>query len=623
MPRYETRSSQFGLVSGNRQSSGDMALVVEPGGLFAPEVRKGQLYMVAEVDQDLARGHESCQMVIRTIRKQFYEDSSYSVTSALRKAISAANKALYQHNFGIMAQKRAFVGITCAVLKGNDLFIAQIAPTQAYVLADGKLRALPTNLSWNSSTGSATAFSKPAALGSSLSIEPEFYRAVLRPGDALLLCSSNLSRLLGREDVMRLLRQPDPANIVEGLLELCRQNALPEAHGVAVTAISPLSPAAQASPLSRSGMSERGALMLRAIGGWATRASGEAVLLFKGPVERGRRRRAASRREQERREAEQLAKLPEEPQRTPNPPPAPRPLNLGETLDERVELERQGRRGRLGAPQVRQREDGGLPPSAFLGEGGYVPPSAPERRIDLSDTPGMAALGRYARPLDSRTLTPDATLGERLAQPFARLAGAFASMGRRRRLQRPPPSAMPPRRREQGLSYRRQRPPFPWRLLLVLVLLVALLIVYGNNLLRENALQESQDKFAEAQRAVMAVREAPDDATAQLRLDAAAAVLNEVRPLLDQASSDNRRLYEELQREYERSLAAIQKLTYFDDLTEIARHPTAGGVFSSVVVPPPPQGITNTAAFELPTCWTRTPARSTGCREPAAHSSPS
>jgi len=197
MPAFETRSSQFGLVSGIRQTSSDMVLVAEPAGLFAPEARKGQLYIVAEADQDVARGRDACQLAGRTIRKLFYGDSSYSVTSALRKAISAANKALYEHNFSVSPAKRAVVGVTCAVIKGNDLYIAQILPAQAYVLSDGKLRAIPTVPAWSQPETGLSTFIKPGALGASLSVEPEFYRALLRPGDALLLCSSNLARLLG------------------------------------------------------------------------------------------------------------------------------------------------------------------------------------------------------------------------------------------------------------------------------------------------------------------------------------------------------------------------------------------------------------------------------------------
>src|ERR1044071_1938237 len=138
MPRYETRSTQFGLISGIRQPRSDMALVAEPAGLFTPEARKGQLYIIAEAEGDVARGRDACQLVIKTIRKLFYEDSSYSVTASLRKAIVASNKALYEHNFGVAATKRAVVGVTCAVVKGADLYIAQVLPAQAYVLAGGK-----------------------------------------------------------------------------------------------------------------------------------------------------------------------------------------------------------------------------------------------------------------------------------------------------------------------------------------------------------------------------------------------------------------------------------------------------------------------------------------------------
>src|SRR5262249_18283142 len=156
--------------------------------------------------------------------------------------------------------------------------------------------------------------------------------------------------------------------------------------------------------------------------------------------------------------------------------------------------EREERRTRLGAPAPRPHELGEPPPSLFLGEGGYIPsPSAAaERRIDLSDTPGMAALGRNARsPGVEPPLAP--TLGERLARPFSRLSGAFSGLGRRRRLRRPPPSAIRNMRRGQGLSYRRQRPPFPWQPLALIVVLVALLVLFGLNLSRESAQRQTDD----------------------------------------------------------------------------------------------------------------------------------
>jgi hypothetical protein len=598
MSAFETRSSQFGLVSGIRQTRSDLVLVAEPAGLFAPEARKGQLYIVAEADQDVARGRDACQLASRTIRKLFYGDSSYSVTSALRKAISAANKALYEHNFSVSPAKRAVVGVTCAVIKGNDLYIAQILPAQSYVLSDGKLRAIPTVPAWNQAESGSTAFIKPGALGASLSVEPEFYRALLRPGDALLLCSSNLARLLGPADVLRLLRAGDPAAIIDRLADFCKQNALTEAHSIAAAIRPPLSPAAQAAPLSRVGISERGLVALRRIGGWATRVTGDAALLVKGPAGRAQKRKTETRIEQARREEASLTELPEEPPHRPNPIASPRPLELGEPIEQRVARERQERRTRLGAAEPRPSEHGEPPPSMFLGEGGYLPSASSDRRIDLSDTPGMAALGRNARASGSQPpLEP--TLGERLSKPFARISSALGRIGRRRHLRRPPPSAIRNVRRGEGLSYRRQRPPFPWQPLLLTVSLVALLVLFGLNLSRESTARQTDDTLDRAEQAVNLVRHSPDEASAASRLEAAAAALTEVRSTgTVTATVENRRRYDELEREYERAVASIQRQTYFEDLSEVARHPIPGGLFASVVVPPPPQGITNTAAFE-------------------------
>src|SRR5262245_35136223 len=313
MPRNETRSSQLGLISGIGRPHSDMVLVAEPAALFAPEARKGQLYIVAEAEGDVARGRDACQIVLRAIRKVFYDDSSYSVTAALRKAIVAANKALYEHNFGVPSQKRAIVGVSCAVIKDEDLYLAQVLPGQAYLLAEGKLRALPTHSSWNPAQTGTTAFIKPGAIGSSLTVEPEFYRAVLRPGDMALLCSSNLARLLGRDDVLRLARLSDPESIADELLGLCKREGLADAHAIAMTLHAPLSPAAQAAPLSRAGVSERGRLALRAVGGWAARMTGEAALLVKGPAAREQIRKEATRRERAGREQAQLQQLPDEP----------------------------------------------------------------------------------------------------------------------------------------------------------------------------------------------------------------------------------------------------------------------------------------------------------------------
>jgi hypothetical protein len=592
MARYETRASQFGLVSGITQAASDMVLVAEPGRPFAPEARKGRLYVVAETDHDVSRGRDACQLICRTVRKHFYDDTSFSVTAALRKALVAANQALYQQNFGAPPQKRAFVGVTCVVVRGDDVYIAQVKPAQAYLMAEGKLRPLPGSASWRQGAERAPLV-KPNALGNSLTVEPEFFRAVLRPGDGLLLVSSNLGPLLDRESVMRLLRAAEPGDVTEGLVRLCKEHEVAEAHGLAVGVYTAFTSAARNAPLSRAGISERAWLAARGAGDLLARLGTEAALMVKGAAARGERRRSQSARDRDRAEQDRLTAPYEPPAFSPDPPPLPRPLNLGASVDEQVAAEQERRRWQVETLQDRPPELRRLTPSALLGESSFTM-HVQEAAIDVSDTPGMAALGREARPARS-TLPPDETPFGPRRTIFQRLAVSLNRNERRRR-KRPSPQAIT--RRQPGLSYRRQRPPFPWFLLLLLVSLVTVLFLYGTNLTRENVVRQADTSLVVAEQAVAAVRAAPDEGAARERLEAARVALADVRASgVVTATEENARRFDELAREYERALAAVQKLTYFEDLELVVEHPVAGSLFDSVVVPPPPRGITNTVGF--------------------------
>ncbi len=583
MPGNVTRSSPFGLVSGIPQQKSDLTLVVTPANPFAPEARKGQLHIVVEADQDVSRGRDACLLVMRTIRRVFYEDPAFSVTSSLRKAILAANRALYQQNFNAPPQKRAVVGLTCAVVKDRDLFIAQVAPAQAYVMAEGRLRALPANAAWG---GPAFPF-RSRALGASLTIEPDLYRAVLRPGDGILICTSNLSDLLSRDDVTRLLRTAEPDDTVTGITELCRHHQIADAHGIVAMTFARLSPAAQASPFSAAGVNERARLAFSGVAERLARTGADIVWLLRGPAERDARRRAEATRARLAAEERRLNQPYEEPPYSADPPPASQPLNLGEPLRSDAN-HRSSSAGRSSTQMP-------VAPSALLGEVSFRDAPAPERVIDLSDTPVQETFSYRAR-MKRPGMQSSSSGIEGLSNPFARLGDAITRRLRPR--PGPPPRALPRQHRSDGLSYRRQSPPFPWLLLLLLVSFVSLLILYGTTLSREHALRETENVLAEAEQAVAAIREAPDEATAQERLIEAEEALAALRSSdLITATATNRQRYDELVREYTRALAAVQKQTYFEDLTEVTRHPLPGGLFDTVIVPPPPRTVTDTVLF--------------------------
>jgi hypothetical protein len=585
MSRVETRHSQFGLISEVVQPKSDLTIVADLPGMFAPEARKGQLFILIELEQGTSRTYESSQMVMRIIRKQFYEDPSFSIISSLRKAIVAANKALYQQNFNTGSQKRILIGATCAVIKGSDLFVAQVMPAQIYTLSAGRLRAIPPSPAWGTAP-LPSSLVRMKALGASLTIEPELYRSTLNPGEAALLASSNLAPILDRDLVFRLLRSGDLASASSELGEIARVAAIGDAHALFV-GVYPIIPANIGDQQrSAGGIAARGRVVLRTVEDLIARAGSEIVLTLRGPMERIRLRRNQGRITREAAEQQRLYELPEQPMHSPDPIAKPRPLDLGETLDERLSQERESRRSKIQAVTSRPIERR-LPPSAMLGEPSYTTSGQPERRIDLGDPtpkPGKQPVEPAFRD------QPQGTLG--------RLNTYFARGRRERRLRQPPPRSAQQSQRIPGLSYRRETPPFPWVWLITLTCLVAVLITYGVTLSTQNQIREVDDGLTSAEKAVAQIFEAPDEASARERLREAAAAIDAVRATgILTNTTDGLQRFEVLTREYDQALTSIRKISYFERLEDIATNPRTGAQFDSVIIPPAPRGITDTIPF--------------------------
>ncbi len=573
MERLATRASQFVLVGGISQQQSDLITIVEPGSAAAPEARKGQLYLVVEADADAPGAVAACQLAAQVFRRVFYADQSFSATAALRAAVRAANKALYEQNFNRAAHERANVGLTGAVLREGALYVVQVQPAQAYVLSEGRLRALPAHPSWDPAHVSVAPFDRAGALGASLFVEPELYRCPLRPGEAALICASSLASLLGRAEVETLLRHDPPAATAR-LQELAAAAGLSDAYALLLQVAA-----------GRSGVASRASTATtrttRAPDGWLGGLKRRTTAMLGGrqhPHDRPPRPAPT---------ADPLHTLPEQPSFSPMPVPRPGPLELGESLGEHYERQRREQPDR--APLRREN----LPPSAFLGEQSFS--GATTRRIDLSDTAAVSQ-GRPYQPRFTHRPLADMTWSERLALPFQRLRLAVEERLQRRGTRRPPPPRPIPR--GQGLSYRRARPPFPWALLTGLVLVVTALIFYGMSLSRQNDQQLVMEYFAAADERLDRVRAAADEPAAVAALDLARQAIDQLQasPGVTTTNPPLWLRYQELQREYERALAAVQRLTFFEEPVVLAELPS--GRFADVVVPPPLGSITDTTVLE-------------------------
>jgi serine/threonine protein phosphatase PrpC len=588
MPAYEIHTSQFGLIDHNRQAFSDLVTLVEPKTPFAQEARKGNLYILVEDEHGLNRGQDVCTMVTRILRKAFYNDESLSVTSSLRAAIRAANKAVYQHNLNAVVDRRAYIGMTCAVVKGHDLFLAQVAPAQAYVLTEGKLRAMPIHPSWNPGHTSPTHFLKSGvALGSSLFVEPELYRCLLRSHDTFLLCSSNMSRVLEKSRVENILQEHDQQQALDTLHRVCYEQQLSEAHALLVQ----FAPATgDKSVLTRKMIDIKDFLPLRSLGAWLNSVTGKSSRQEGTSHALSHISNGSSQSQQAYEEAsgdDALHTAADTPDLPANPLPKPRDIDMGVGLRQQYEQQRSKAEAATteypgSSAEMGERDDEPLRFNQSVLDVNRLPPSPPEKNP--------------YRPKREKRPWVDMKWWERILYPFHMLGMFLLDFLKNPRAFLGELSG--PTETSRHASEEAEKPGFPWLQLISLILFIALLVLYGMNLSRQSAEQKNLEYIEQARQYLVEMDRAESHEVAAQQLENARQALEPVRssPLVTNTNPVLWLPFQEVSNEYERGLATVQRLTFFDRPTLISEHLMPNGRFASLVVPPPTSNITDTFA---------------------------
>lgn len=290
MTRLKTSSGQFGLIGGICRATSDCILAEEPSPISPTARWKGSLYVLAEPVAERGRGHQAASQAIKEISEAYYACTSTSVTTCLARAIQKANESLFEHNMEVSGHEKVTVGVTCAVVRGKEAFLAQVLPGQIYVVHGGRIRAYPLNPSWDPEASTLPTVARLQALGWAEELTPEFFHSPLASGDIFCLSTSNIGRFLGQEEASDVFLYQEPGDVVEQLYRRVHQQGFKDAHAVVVE-IQPVLGRTAAPFFSVAGLKERAGLVAETFRTWGSYIAGETRRAFQR--KKPRRRHAA------------------------------------------------------------------------------------------------------------------------------------------------------------------------------------------------------------------------------------------------------------------------------------------------------------------------------------------
>jgi hypothetical protein len=197
----EERSS-FCLAGGERCAESPF-LFVDAGVARAGGRARVLLALVDPVER-AAGDVAAAQAIIRELRRAVDGRDPDKVLETLHDVFAGLSRRLLAENRANAGRRKVFLGLTCVVRSGDDLFIAQVPPGQALIRQDGCLFAFPKLRSWLPVYQPSRTYDLPNPLGLRETTEPQVYYSRVAEGDLLVVASSSIAaRLEPLEDELR------------------------------------------------------------------------------------------------------------------------------------------------------------------------------------------------------------------------------------------------------------------------------------------------------------------------------------------------------------------------------------------------------------------------------------
>jgi len=216
-------------------------------GSFQPEdperlARKGSLFVVADGMGGRQSGEMASRRAVDQVIRSYMEDPTGDVQASLGRAIELANAALHAEASSGRSGRRWGTTLVAAVVRYDELWIANVGDSRAYLLRNGRLQQLSEDHSWASSASGAVPSGDwigrhviTRALGLKPAVEVDLFPPIkLRVGDRILLCSDGLTTPLPDDEIRDFVARYPPQRAVEKMVESANERGGPDNISVMV-----------------------------------------------------------------------------------------------------------------------------------------------------------------------------------------------------------------------------------------------------------------------------------------------------------------------------------------------------------------------------------------------------
>lgn len=220
--------TDMGQVRENNEDKFDFYEPEEPSILAA----RGCFYAVADGMGGALAGQIASELTLKRILTTYYDHPAADPQAALREAILEANDYIYALAQAIPERSGMGTTLVAALFIEDQVVIAHVGDSRAYLLREGSLRQVTVDHSWVEEQVRAGVLTREEAelspfrnvitrsIGATPNVLPDFYEEKCQEGDTWLLCSDGLTGHVEDSEIASILERHAPSEAARQLVEL-------------------------------------------------------------------------------------------------------------------------------------------------------------------------------------------------------------------------------------------------------------------------------------------------------------------------------------------------------------------------------------------------------------------